>query len=67
MRLTMLIGMAKQIPWAEWMMAVFMPITRPLAVQQRAAAIAGVERGIGLDHVVDQMAGDAAQGAAQAH
>ena len=29
MRLAMLIGMAKQIPCAEWMIAVLMPITRP--------------------------------------
>ena len=29
MRLAMLIGIAKQIPCAEWMMAVLMPITRP--------------------------------------
>ena len=29
MRLAMLIGIAKQIPWADWMMAVLMPITRP--------------------------------------
>src|SRR5271170_7545910 len=29
MRFAMLIGMAKQIPWAEWMIAVLIPITRP--------------------------------------
>ena len=29
MRLAMLIGIAKQIPCAEWMIAVLMPITRP--------------------------------------
>ena len=46
-------------------MAVFMPITRPLRIEQRAAAVARVERGVGLDHVVDQVPGDAAQGAAQ--
>ncbi len=34
-------------------------------VEQRAAAIAGVECSIGLDDVVDQVAGDAAQGAAE--
>ena len=31
------------------------------AVDQRAAAVAGVEGGVGLNDVVDQVAGDAAQ------
>ena len=31
------------------------------AVKQRAAAIARVQGGVGLDHVVDEMAGDAPQ------
>ncbi len=35
------------------------------AVEQRAAAIARVERGVGLDHVVDEVSGDAPQAAAQ--
>ena len=43
----------------------FMPITRPLRIEQRAAAVARIERGVGLDHVVDQVARDAAQGAAE--
>ena len=35
------------------------------AVEQRAAAVARIERGVGLDHVVDEVAGDAPQAAAQ--
>ena len=35
------------------------------AVEQRPAAVARVERGVGLDDVVDEVAGDAPQGAAQ--
>jgi len=42
-------------------MAVLMPMTGR-AIQQRTAAYCRVERGVGLDHVVDQMTGDAAQG-----
>jgi hypothetical protein len=35
------------------------------AVDQRAATVAGIERGIGLDNVLDQAARHAAQRAAQ--
>ncbi len=31
-------------------------------IDQRAATVAGIQRGIRLDHVIDQMSGDAAQG-----
>ena len=33
----------------------------PPAVDERPAAVARVERGVGLDHVVDEVAGDAPQ------
>ena len=36
-----------------------------LRVEQRASAIARVERSVGLDHVIDQVPRDAAQGAAE--
>ena len=38
------------------MIAVLMPITSPAAVDQRAAGIAGIERGVGLDDAVDEPA-----------
>ena len=47
------------------MTAVLMPITRPAAIDQRAAAVAGVQGRVGLDHVVDEMPGDAPQRSAQ--
>ena len=43
------------------MIAVLMPITPAGAVHERAAAIAGIKRRVGLDHVLDQPAGLAAQ------
>ena len=35
------------------MMAVLTPISRPAEIQQRPARIAGIDRGVGLDHVRD--------------
>ena len=47
----MSIGMAKPMPCASPATAVLMPMTLPLGVEQRAAAVAGVDRGVGLDEV----------------
>ena len=44
-----LIGIAKPRPWALAATAVLMPMTSPDGVEQRAAAVAGVDRGVGLD------------------
>ena len=55
MCLAVLIGMAKQMPWAGDDSRV--DADHPAAaVDQRAAAVARVQRGVGLDHVVDQVA-----------
>ena len=54
-RLTMSAGIAKPMPALEpegEMMAVLTPINRP-PIQQRPARIAGIDRGVGLDHVRD--------------
>ena len=55
-RLTESIGMAKPIPALVPdgdRIAVLTPITRPARVEQRAAGIAGIDGGVGLDHVGD--------------
>ena len=44
-----LIGIAKPRPSALPAIAVLMPMTAPDGVEQRAAAVAGVDRGVGLD------------------
>ena len=67
MCLAALIGMAKQMPWADGMIAVLMPITCPRLSTSGPPLLPGFERGVGLNHVVDQVPGDAAQRAAQAH
>ncbi len=56
----MLIGTAKPMPTLPlpplvWICEL-MPITLPLDVDQRAAGVAGVDRGVGLDHVRDREA-----------
>jgi hypothetical protein len=53
-RVVALIGTASPRPTPAT--AVLMPTTRPAAVDQRAARVAGVERGVGLDDVVDDAA-----------
>jgi hypothetical protein len=57
--------MAKQIPCAGKIVAVFTPTTRPAGIDQRASGVAGVERGVGLDDVVDQTSGIRTQRASQ--
>ena len=55
-RLTISAGIAKPMPALEpegEMIAVLTPISRPGRIQQRPARIAGIDRGIGLDHVGD--------------
>jgi hypothetical protein len=41
--------MAKPMFWASPRMAVLMPITWPVGVQERPAAVAGVDGGVGLE------------------
>ena len=55
-----LIPVAKQIAWACGIIAVLTPITRP-GIDQRAAGISRIERGIGLNHIVHQPARGRAQ------
>ena len=43
-----------------------MPTTSPVGIDQRAAAVAGIEGGVGLDQVLNQPAALAAQAAAPA-
>ena len=47
----MSIGMAKPIPVESRSTAVLMPMTSPAASSERSAAVAGVDRGVGLDQV----------------
>src|SRR5271166_3333590 len=54
-------AMAKQIPCAPRMIAVLIPTTSP----REAAGIPRIERGVGLDQVVDQPAVACAQRAAE--
>ena len=49
--LAMLIGIEKPMPVASRAIAVLMPMTAADGVEQRAAAVAGVDRGVGLDQV----------------
>ena len=56
---------AKQMPCAPMMTAVLMPTTSPARGDQRAAGIAGVQRRIGLDQVLDQPPALPAQRAAE--
>ena len=43
------IGIAKPRPWASVETAVLMPMTAPVGVEQRSAAVARVDRGVGLE------------------
>ena len=61
----MLIGTAKQIPCAGWMIAVLMPTTRPAESTSGPPRVAGVQGRVGLDDVVHQVSGDAPQRPAQ--
>ena len=68
-RRTVFDGIARPMPAlcpARPMMAVLMPISRPLEFEQRAARIAGVDRGIGLDHAAHESVILAAHAAIQA-
>ena len=65
MRLTMVIGNGKADALGGVNDGRVHADHQPLRIEQRAAAVARVEGGVGLDHVVDQVPGDAAQGAAQ--
>ena len=50
----MLLGMAKPIPSeppVREKMAVLMPISSPLHIDQGAAGISGIDRGIGLNEI----------------
>ena len=49
------------MPCAPLIMAVLMPTTSPARRHQRPAGVAGIERGVGLDDVVDQPAAEAAR------
>ena len=63
---TMFAGMAKPMPMLPPLrerMAVLMPTSSPSQVHQRAAGVAGVDRGVGLDEVLVAVRVDA--GAAQ--
>ena len=61
-------GMAKPMPRPSGLIAVLMPMTSPLQVEERAAAVAGVDRGVGLDEVVVGAGADGAVlGADDAH
>ena len=60
-----LLGIAKQMPCAGRMIAVLTPITSPRRVDQRSAGVAGIERRVGLDDVVDQPPGARAERAAE--
>ena len=57
--------MAKQMPWAGLDDRGVDADDPAAAVDERAAAVAGVQGGVGLDDVVHQVAGDAAQRPAQ--
>ena len=58
--LAVLIGTAKPMPTEPWPPPVaiceLMPITRPLASSSGPPGVAGVDRGVGLDHVRDREA-----------
>ena len=60
----MLTGTAKPMVLARGLMAVLMPITSALEVDERAAGVARVDGGVGLDEVVvAALADDAVLGA----
>ena len=52
----MLTGIEKPMPLASWAMAVLIADHRAGGVQERAAAVAGVDRRVGLDQVVERAA-----------
>ena len=56
-----LIPMAKQIPWAGKMVAVLTPTTRPAESTSGPPELPGIQRGIGLNDVIDQAPGIRAQ------
>ena len=62
---TVLAAIAKQMPWAPRMTAVLTPIDLAGRGGERAAGVARVERGVGLDHVLDRAAGAAGERAAE--
>ena len=47
------IAIAKPMFWAPATIAVLMPTTWPAAFDERAARVAGVDGGVGLDQVVE--------------
>ena len=58
-RLTVSTGIAKPMPADApegEKIAVLTPISRPADVEQRPAGVAGIDRGVGLDHVRDRAA-----------
>ena len=59
-RVVVFIGTASPSPTPAT--AVLIPTTGPRRVGERAAGVAGVERGVGLDHVLDHPPGRAAAG-----
>ena len=63
--LAVLMPMAKQIPCAGRMVAVFTPTTRPAESTSGPPELPGIQRGVGLDHVVDQATGIRPQRPAQ--
>ena len=54
--LAVLMAIAKQIPWAGRIMAVLTPITWPRESTSGPPELPGIERRVGLEHVVDQPA-----------